>query len=643
MAELRETRLNSSNMDTKLTIEQLGQQVKTKYPQYASFSDADVGNKILAKYPEYQSKIATPTPVPGLAGGNPFGGVSDPNNPIQKYAEGVKQDFNSAAASLMGNKAGGGKIETPGQLFSGALDKTAKVTSAVFSPVTRAISPILQPVLEKMGDNVNKDPWVSHLLNQVNDIIDKHPQAAEDAKNLFDTTMNVAGMVSAPAGIKAATTEAGNIVSDAGTAIKNALPEAKPPVLNETAILDKYNRAIKPTVAGKANASQIAEGNTRTVAGLRTIADNKSALSFTDADGNVITGQAPKTVEQLSQAIEQTKSSIFKQYDALAKQAGEKGVTVDLPSIAQELVPVFENKALSIANPKAVTYAKELWTRLKEAGGVDAQTAQDIIKHYNESLKAFYRNPGYETASQASIDALIANKFREALDKGITSATGEAYQALKNKYGSLASMEKDVARRSTVWGRQNKIGFTDNISNIASGAELVKGLATLDPVSLAAGTTIKGIQLYQKYLNNPDVGVAKIFSEIERKSPSAIQNRPGSAVKDIKSGSSQDSTIFSPKSKTGQLIQSAVEKYKEIPNKQGGFVKIGKQIFKEIPEATKKEMIQTIDYLRLGKETIPAMEKQLSSLAQKYNISEDLSSAKIANYFEKLIEETKTR
>lgn len=40
-----------------MTLEEFGQTVKTKYPQYSGMSDFQVGQKMLAKYPAYQNKI----------------------------------------------------------------------------------------------------------------------------------------------------------------------------------------------------------------------------------------------------------------------------------------------------------------------------------------------------------------------------------------------------------------------------------------------------------------------------------------------------------------------------------------------------------------------------------------------------------
>ena len=360
-------------------------------------------------------------------------------------------------------------------------------------------------------------------------------------------------------GTKTAATEAGNIASDVATVAQNKASTLgtgnTPSILDQAKVIDQYNRAIRPTVVGKGNAGQIANASDNVISGLKTIADNKDTLQFTDSSGNIIKGQTPTTVDQLSQSIAQTKSNIFKQYNDIATKAGDQGLKVDASGIASELDPVIQSKSLAISNPAAVKYAQAAQARLTQAGGVDALTAQEVIQNYNAELKAYYRNPTPGMASNVQIDALIANKFREALDNGIANTTGAEYQSLKNQYGALSSMEKDVAHRATVWGRQNKVGLAANISNVASGAELVRGLLTGNPVDVAIGGTIKGIQLYQKYLNNPDVGVSKIFDAINE---SNVPPTPKAVTPE-----------FVPKSQTGKMIQEAAAN-----NTQGGFVAV---------------------------------------------------------------------
>jgi hypothetical protein len=50
-----------------LTLQQFGQQIKAKYPAYASKSDEEVGRAMLAKYPQYASRVKiASTPEPGF-------------------------------------------------------------------------------------------------------------------------------------------------------------------------------------------------------------------------------------------------------------------------------------------------------------------------------------------------------------------------------------------------------------------------------------------------------------------------------------------------------------------------------------------------------------------------------------------------
>lgn len=84
-------------------------------------------------------------------------------------------------------------------------------------------------------------------------------------------------------------------------------------------------------------------------------------------------------------------------------------------------------------------------------------------------------------------------------------------------------------------------------------------------------------------------------------------------------------------------IEKLLEDIKNTPNKNGGMV----GGTRAIDEATKAELVDAIDYLRIGKQA-PGIEETVSLLAQKYGISEDIGSAKLADKFQELVENTKT-
>lgn len=282
-----------------------------------------------------------------------------------------------------------------------------------------------------------------------------------------------------------------------------------------SSILDRFKRGIKPPLGSNATANKVAKYDQDIVSAVKTIKENKGNLKFTDDLGNLIEGQAPESLQQFSDAVEQTKKSIFGKYDALSKEAGEAGVKIDVAPIGDQLDTVINNKALALTNPKAVAYATELKQRLAATGRLDASTAQDVIQNYNKSLEAFYRNPTYDNASHAAIDSMVANNMREALDSGITGLTGQEYGALKAQYGALKTIEKDVIKASLRDARKNTKGLID-FTDIFSGGQVVNGIISLNPATISQGLAAKAISAFYKHLNDPNRAIRLLFQEADK-------------------------------------------------------------------------------------------------------------------------------
>jgi hypothetical protein len=304
-----------------------------------------------------------------------------------------------------------------------------------------------------------------------------------------------------------------NLVADTVAAATRKTPEAIETALDE-AISKGINKGIRPTVAGKNNIGQIDAYMERAKTAVKEIIGNKDGLVLTDIDGNVVKGSLPKSLKQFSEAIDQTKKGIFRQYDDLTKAAGEKGAGVDLAPVIKELEDIAGKTTLQDLNPEVVKYAQTRAAALTERGAYTTAEAQDAITQLNKSLEAFYKNPSYENATKAGIDAVIANNLRKSLDAVIETATGGGYQALKNSYGALKTIEKEVAHRAVVDARRNLKGLVD-FTDIYTSGELIAGLATMSPGMIVKGVTWKGVQQYIKMMNNPNRIVKNMFSDAE--------------------------------------------------------------------------------------------------------------------------------
>lgn len=83
-------------MTEQMTIEQFGQSVKAKYPQYAKYSDADIGKAMLEKYPQYRSRVKVPL--------EPVGSLKPQPNTPSNWFQNAEQDLRGG-----GNRTAVGK------------------------------------------------------------------------------------------------------------------------------------------------------------------------------------------------------------------------------------------------------------------------------------------------------------------------------------------------------------------------------------------------------------------------------------------------------------------------------------------------------------------------------------------------------
>ena len=280
------------------------------------------------------------------------------------------------------------------------------------------------------------------------------------------------------------------------------------------AIRKGIEKGIRPSVAGKQTNAQTEQYLNKAETAVKTIIENKANLKLTSETGEAVQ-ELPKNLKQFSQAIDQTKRNIFSQYDKIARTAGAKGAQVNLAPIVQELKTIAADKSVADLSPNIAKYALSLAKRFSKRGSYTTLEAQDAIAVLNKRLESFYKNPSYHSSNQAHVDSMVANRIRGALDDVIEATTGEQYQALKNTYGSLKTVERDVTRRAIVDARKNEKGLID-FSDIFSGHQVVSGILHFNPATIGSGVAAKFIAAYYKHLNNPNRIVRSMFEDAEK-------------------------------------------------------------------------------------------------------------------------------
>lgn len=384
------------------------------------------------------------------------------------------------------------------------LSETAKST-----PIVKNIYGALEGTVKK-GSSALIDKLSSTKLFKEASQNPEGTKNLEEVLSILSSSGEISGNILAAEGVRAG---AQSITEASPKLVSKLTTQSEDSVRNS--IVKNFEKGIKPSIFGKKTLSKLEDYRDDVVEAVKTIKANKDNLSFADdASDDVIqtiSGQTPKTLQQLAESIEQTKRKVFNDYDTLAKTAGEAGAKVRPSGIAQELDTVINNKALKLSNPEAIRYAQGWQERLRGIDDLTTVDAQEVVQNLNKSLEAFYRNPSYDAASKAAIDALVANKLRSSLDDVISSLQGEGYKALRSQYGSLKAIENDVLRATLRQSRANIKGLID-YTDIFSGGQVVSGLLTLNPQLIATGAAQKAIASFFKYLNSPNRAIQNVFN-----------------------------------------------------------------------------------------------------------------------------------
>lgn len=325
----------------------------------------------------------------------------------------------------------------------------------------------------------------------------------------------------AKVGGKALSSTVGQIpqVQEAGLKVQQFLGRGEKSI---NRIIDQViDKAIRPTVVGKGSSSQVSNYYNKAREAVKTIVENKKDLNLTDEFGES-TNKLPETLNEFSQAIDQTKKKIFAQYDALKSRAGSTGVRLELTDVADDIEKQVNSNAVSSLYPELQNYALHLSARLRQVGSYSLDEAQQAIEMLNNSLKAFYRNPNPQAASKAVLDSAIATKLRNALDDLIEGITGQSYQALKNKYGALRTIQEEVTKRAIVDARKNVKGFFD-LGEIFSAGDIVKGLMSMNPSEVAKGGAMRAMIAMIKSINNPNRMIKNMFYLIDKAHRPALE------------------------------------------------------------------------------------------------------------------------
>lgn len=241
---------------------------------------------------------------------------------------------------------------------------------------------------------------------------------------------------------------------------------------------------------------------------------NQANLRLTDEAGNEVAGRLPGNLRQFAEAVDQTKRRIFEEYDALATQAGGQGLRIETAPMVEKLREFANRVDVRDLNPRMAAEIEAEATRFEARGSYTPKEAQELVKTLNREARAFWNNPQPGLSTRAGAMTEAAKALRETLDNTIERGGGAGYQALKNRYGALKSIETDVAKAAQRNLANTPGGLGGMFTDVGTVVELLHG--AMDPTKLPRAIGFQAAKQWLKFTRDPNVAVTRLFQARER-------------------------------------------------------------------------------------------------------------------------------
>lgn len=267
--------------------------------------------------------------------------------------------------------------------------------------------------------------------------------------------------------------------------------------------------------------------------------DMAPSLKVVDEAGDVVPWNPKETdFNQFAQAFKDAKDQTWEGISGAIKEATGKDLHVDAGPILDFLNKTAGSK-FTTSEVRAAAQRLSDEVANMSTPGTNGQIPIAGLTEYNKVLNTKISGVLTGTTDNAvrDLEAGLAKQLSEAADKAVESVTDSRFATLKDNYGALKTIEKDLVRRAQQESRQidNSLG---DFMNRYGTIEIANGFfqaAQGNFGPLAKGVGAKVLGAYSKKLRTPSTYLKKAFTEIDRfKSGEGIQNMAVKGVKAIK-------------------------------------------------------------------------------------------------------------
>lgn len=239
-------------------------------------------------------------------------------------------------------------------------------------------------------------------------------------------------------------------------------------------------------------------------------------------------GRPVQGVDDALDAAALAKKNIWQQYQSRMQASGQTGAVIDGNAIADAMVKSIDNRT-AMQNPGLVQRVQNIADTYRRP--IPLSEAEDFLQSANKDLNTYYtkNKVGQQVAlndSEISSTVAEAGALRSALYNKLDQITGPGAAQLKQAYGSLTNVEKELYGRQLVAARQNPESLSEQLSTVAGAGKIAKGVLTLSPGDVAEGVQNVAVSRALKARNTSDAMIARAFQAAKPASPFPAPSSP---------------------------------------------------------------------------------------------------------------------
>lgn len=232
-------------------------------------------------------------------------------------------------------------------------------------------------------------------------------------------------------------------------------------------------------------------------------------------------GRPVAGIDDALEAASTAKKGIWQQYQARQEAAGLTGATFDGNKIADAMVSSID-KRTAAQNPGLVQKVQATANTYRRP--MPLSEAEDYLQSANKDLNSYYAKNKVsrqvaENDPEISSTLAEAEALRSALYSKLDQLSGPGAAQLKQAYGSISNVEKELYGRKLVADRQMPESLSEQLSTARGAGKIAKGVVTLSPGDVLEGVQSIAVSRALKARNTSDAMIARAFQSAKPAQP----------------------------------------------------------------------------------------------------------------------------